>query len=54
MATAFSFVKVCDARWQAQKCLKPAQNDELLRCTIEFCLFLTKLGPVISPKALLD
>jgi hypothetical protein len=26
----------------------------LLRRTIEFCLFLTKPGPVISPKSLLD
>jgi hypothetical protein len=54
MVAAFSFVKVCDAYWQAQKCHKPARNDELLRRTIEFCRFLAKRGPVISPETLLD
>jgi hypothetical protein len=40
MVTAFSFVKVCDACWQAQKCLKLAQNDELLRRTIKMRCFI--------------
>jgi hypothetical protein len=54
MVAAFSFLKVCDGKLQAQKCHKPTRNDELLRRTIEFCRFLAKRAPVISPKTLLD
>jgi hypothetical protein len=43
MVAAFSFVKVCDACWQAQKCHKLAQNDELLRRTIDLRRFLANV-----------
>jgi hypothetical protein len=44
MVAAFSFVKVCDACWQAQKCHKLARNDDLLRCTIELRRFLAEIA----------
>jgi hypothetical protein len=40
MVAAFSFVKVCDAGWQAQKCHKLARNEELVRCTINLFSFI--------------
>jgi hypothetical protein len=33
-AATFLFLNVCDAKLQAQKCHKPARNDDLLRRTI--------------------
>jgi hypothetical protein len=54
MVAAFSFLNVCDVWLQAQKCRKPAGDDDLVRRTIELRRFLAKPGPVISPKALLD
>jgi len=54
MVAAFFFLNVCDAKLQAQKCHKPARNDDLLRRTINLRRFLAKPAPVISPKTLLD
>jgi hypothetical protein len=44
MVAAFSFLNVCDAELQAQKCHKPAGNDDLVRCTIIRCYFIAWAG----------